>query len=332
MKYTATNTTKVNTESKSQFYMKTQKIAKLNFWQKILFNIFLVVLFSGLIYVLVYPVLYVISTSFKSIGDMLDPTTVWLAKEPTASTYKQAYTAIHYMDGFKNSFFISIGASLLQLASCSIIGYGFARFKFKEKGLIFGLIILTLIVPPQTIMIPQFIMYKEFDVFGIFHMLGGNGLNFLDSYVPFMLPAIFGFGLKSGLFIYIFRQFFRGMPQELEEAAYIDGCGPFRTYLKVMFPNAVPAITTVMLFSFVWHWNDVFEPTMFITNPTKYPLSLRLIGIAGYISKGVKVTDLTEVIPIKYAGIALALLPMFILYLFGQKYFVESVERSGIVG
>jgi multiple sugar transport system permease protein len=120
------------------------------------------------------------------------------------------------------------------------------------------------------------------------------------------------------------------MPVELEEAGYIDGCGTVRTYLSIMVPNAVPSFTTVGLLSFVWHWNEVFSQAQYMNNnPT---LSMRLVGIVGYITKSAQVTDLSYVVPTKYAGVALVILPLIAIYLAGQKFFVEGVERSGIVG
>jgi carbohydrate ABC transporter membrane protein 2, CUT1 family (TC 3.A.1.1.-) len=175
-------------------------------------------------------------------------------------------------------------------------------------------------------------MYKNFDLFGLLKLLRLKQLNLLDTYIPFVLPALFGGGLRSGLFIYLFRQFYRGMPKELEDAAYVDGCTPVGAYIKIMFPNAVPAIVTVALFSFVWHWNDTFGPTMFLTNMKKYPLSLKMVNIVGMITQSSQISDLTYLIPTKYAGIAMAIFPLMILYIVGQKFFVENMDRSGIVG
>jgi multiple sugar transport system permease protein len=317
---------------KKSLSLKLHKYTKLHHWKKLVFALFRTLLFGGLIYVLVYPVLFILSTSFKSAADIVDTTTIWLPKSPTFETYKVAFKAMNFMQGFKNSMIIAGVSTFGHIMSCSLIAYGMARFKFREKNLLFGLVILTLIIPPQTIIIPQFIHFRNFDILGIKHLLTGSGWNLLDTYSPFVVPTLFGFGLKSGLFIYIFRQFFRGMPSELEDAAYIDGCGPFKTYWRIMMPNSRPAILTVFLFSFVWHWNDVFEPSMYLHSYEMYTLSQKLLGIVGYIVKGSQVTNQTFLIPTKYAGVMLAIIPMLILYVVGQRYFVQGVERSGIVG
>lgn len=319
-------------EKKPYILKMIRKLGTNSYRKHLIFSLMRTVLFLGLIFILLYPVLFILTTSIKSVDDMFDPTTIWVPKVPTIQTYKDAFGAMKYWEGLKNSVLISGVPMLLQLISCSIIGYGFARLKFKESKIIFAFVLLTMIIPQQITITPQIIQYKNFDIFGLFKLIGGKPLNLLDSYVPFILPAILGGGIKSGLFIYLFRQFYRGMPKELEEAAYVDGCTPWKAYLRIMFPNAVPVIVTVCLFSFVWHWNDVFGPTMFLTDATKYPLSLRMVNIVGIITQNSQIADLTYVIPTKYAGIALTILPLLIIYSFGQKHFVENLDRSGIVG
>lgn len=310
-------------------FNKTSVKARLH---KSVYKLMRTVLFIGLTFILLYPVIYIFTTSIKSEADMFDPTTIWVPKEPTIQTYKDAYKAMGYWEGFKNSLLIAGLPMLLQLISCSFIGYGFARLKFKESKIIFAVVLLTMIIPQQVIVTPQIVMFKNFDLFGLLKLFGVKQLNLLDSYAPFILPALLGSGLRSGLFIYLFRQFYRGMPKELEDAAYVDGCTPVGAYLKIMFPNAVPVIVTVALFSFVWHWNDTFGPTMFLTNMKKYPLSLKMVNIVGMITQSSQIADLTYLIPTKYAGIALAIFPLIILYALGQKFFVENLDRSGIVG
>jgi multiple sugar transport system permease protein len=298
--------------------------------RKSAFGLFFAMLFSGIGYILVYPLIYIGATSIKSVSDMLDTTTIWVAKTPTLTNYSDAWGYIEYPGALVNTLSIALTVTLLNLFICSAVGYGFARFKFRERGIIFALVVFTIIVPPQVISLPQYIYFLRFDVLGIFQALMGTTINFNNTITPFVLPAAFGQGLKTGLFIYIFRQFYRGMPVELEEAGYIDGCGTVRTYLRIMAPNAVPAFITVGLLSFVWHWSEVFNQSQFMNgNPT---LSLKLVGIRGLITRSAQVTDISYVIPTQYAGVALVILPLIAVYLAGQKFFVQSVERSGIVG
>lgn len=289
-----------------------------SYWRRKLTSLLMWVMLIGLMYVMIYPLLFIVSTSLKTYDDMINPTTVWIARRPAFSNYVEAFNALEYLKVFKNTLTIALSASLLQVISCALAGYGFARFQFREKGILFGLMVFLLIVPQQVISLPQFIMYKN--------------AGMLNTYLPMILPAAFGQGLKSGFFIYIYRQFFRGIPKELEDAAYIDGCGFFRTFVNIMLPNAIPAVTTVFLFSFVWHFNDIFMTTMFTTDPNLQTLPMRLVNIMSYLFEPGVMRDLVRYVPIKYAGVFLTILPMLITYLVGQRYFVESVERSGIVG
>ncbi|MCL2627331.1 MAG: carbohydrate ABC transporter permease [Oscillospiraceae bacterium] len=298
--------------------------------RKIIYWLFFTMLFCGIGYILVYPLIYIFTTSVKSVGDMLDTTTVWVAKNPTFSNYTDVWNFIDYPASLLNTMTIAATVTILNMFVCSAIGYAFARFRFRERGILFALVIFTIIIPPQLINLPQYLFFLNFDILGIIKAVLGGTLNFNNSIAPIVLPAIFGQGLKTGLFIYIFRQFYRGMPIELEEAGYLDGCGAIRTYLRIMAPNATPAFITVGLLSFVWHWNEVFNQSQFLNeSPT---LSMRLVGIVGFITKSSQVTDLSYVTPTKYAGVALVILPLIIVYLIGQRFFVQSVERSGIVG
>ncbi|MDR2546992.1 MAG: carbohydrate ABC transporter permease [Lachnospiraceae bacterium] len=307
-----------------------QKTTVLRKSKKFFYRVFFAILFCGLGYILVYPLIYIFTTAIKSPSDMLDTTTIWVAKNPAFGNFAAVWNYIEYPAALLNTLMIAGIVTILNLFVCSIVGYGFARFKFKERGILFALVIFTIIVPPQVISLPQYLFFLNFDIFGIFSAILGGTLNFNNSIAPFVLPAAFGQGLKTGLFIYIFRQFYRGMPMELEEAGYIDGCGIVRTYLQIMLPNAVPAFITVGLLSFVWHWSEVFSQAQYMNeNPT---LSLRLIGVTGLITRSAAMTDLSYVTPLKYAGVALVILPLIVIYLIGQRFFVQSVERSGIVG
>ena len=288
------------------------------FWRHNTGMLLLWVVMIGIMYVMIYPLLQVLTTSVKTYGDMLNPTSVWLTRTFAWENYVRAYNAMGFASALGNTMLITCTAPILQLMSSSLTGYGFARFKFRERGLLFGILLFSLVVPQQVTSLPLFLMYRQWGV--------------LNTYLPIIIPSAFGQGLKSALFVYIFRQFFRGLPKELEDAAYIDGCGFFKTFLRIMLPNAIPAALTVFLFSFVWHYNDIYLTQMFTTRPDLATLSMRLVNIMGYLLEPGVARDPVQYIPIKYAGVFMVILPMILVYLFGQKYFVEGVERSGIVG
>ncbi|GAH84283.1 unnamed protein product, partial [marine sediment metagenome] len=154
-------------------------------------------------------------------------------------------------------------------------------------------------------------------------------------YYPFIVPSLFGQGLRGALFIYIFRQFFRGFPQELEDAARIDGAGGFRIYLQVFLPLAKPAILVVFLFSFVWHWNDYYEPSVYLMDPSKYTLPVGLINLWNSLAMIMGGFGATAISiwneGVEMAGCFLVIVLPLILYAFAQKYFVSSIERTGLV-
>ncbi len=258
---------------------------------------------------------------------MLDPTVLWLPKHFTLDNFKFAANTLHYADTFLNSLLISVMTTVLQVISCSLAAFGFARLKFKGSGILFALAVFTIVVPSQTLMIPTYLNYRFFDLGGIISLFGGgNGINLLDSYWPFILQSAMGMGIKSGLFIFIFRQFFRGIPKELEEASYMDGCGILQTFYRVMLPNAIPAIVTVSLFSFVWMWNDNYYVSLLLTRIKVLSTMLPTMWTATQFEDGL------YAYMIKNTGELLFIAPIIVLYVILQRYFVESVERTGIVG
>ena len=214
------------------------------------------VLIAGISFIILYPLFVKLSLSFMAERDLYDTTVRYVPRNFTFENYIMVWKFLDYPKAFTNSFMLSMMVSSLQLISCTIVAYGFARFKFPLKNMWFGLVILTLVIPPQTIMIPLFLHFRYFDILDLFEKIIGQPFNMLDSYWPFVLMSITGVGLKNGLYIYIIRQFFRGMPKELEEAAYVDGSSIFKTFTVIMLPSAVPIMITAFLFSFVWQWND----------------------------------------------------------------------------
>jgi len=236
-----------------------------------------------------------------------------------------------------NTTLLCLLTTVLTLISCGLAGYGFARLKFKGSNLLFAGVILTILVPPTTIFIPVYLNLKDFTLMGLIPLIAGKSVNLMDSFWPFVLTSITGNSFKGGLFIFIFRQFFRGIPRELEEAAYVDGASVTKTFTSIMLPNAIPAIITVALFSFVWQWNDSFYTTMYLPSAKvmatqlaslPYNLSIKLTSMLGGSAKA----DPFYLSMVQDTGILLAMLPLIILYIFTQRYFVESIERTGIVG
>ena len=239
---------------------------------KTVWSIVRAVLLIGLSFIILYPLIYMVSIAFRPLDELFDPSVVWIPKHLTLKNIKFAMEKMNMLKpvGTENSLFnsvvVNLLSALLQVASTAFVGYGFARFEFKLRGFLFGVVIFTMVVPVNSIIIPLFLNYRN--------------LHLLDSYFAFYIPAILGQGIRSGLFIFIFRQFFKGMPKEFEDAASVDGCGGLRTFLQIFVPNAGPAFLTSFLFSIVWYWNDYYYSSMFF--PTKQTVSLALAGLRRY--------------------------------------------------
>jgi len=273
-----------------------------------------------------------LSTAFRPNEQMNDPSVVWLPKSFTMQNIYDVWKVMNFGDTAINTVILNLIASVLQVVTCSITGYGFARFKFKGKGLLFAIVILMIIVPPQITTIPLYMQYAYFDLFGIIPLFnGGNSISLINSPLTMYLPALFANGIRAGLFIFIFRQFFRGLPKELEDAAYLDGCSPLYTYVKIMIPNAKQSFLTVFLFSIVWYWNDYYVSSSFFTRNDTVALMLKNLNtnLTQQLFDGQSVS-VRQIIVWLEAGCLLSITPILIMYVFLQRYFIEGIERSGL--
>lgn len=301
----------------------------------LIFAIFRFFFILGMSYLFLFPLFYMIITAFKSPESVYDPSVIWLPKSFSLQSITEMVDVLKYWDSMKLTFFISVLSTLGTMLSCSIVAYGLARFDFKMKYLIFGFVVLTIIVPPSTTMLSSYLDFQRFNFGGLLAFTGME-LNLLNTPWVFVLPSVFASGLRAGLFIFIFRQFFLGMPKDLEEAAFIDGCGTFMTFVRIIVPLAIPAFITVMLFSFIWHWNDYYSSLMYFTDEVR-PITPMLSGLQQMLrdmaTKGGNPNmSAYQLRTYMAAGSFLTVLPPLIIYLFAQRYFTESVERTGIVG
>jgi multiple sugar transport system permease protein len=296
--------------------------------------IFRAAIVIGLCFIILYPLIFMVSTAFRSRADMSDPTVLWIPRHFTLDNIRDSANVMDYWTTFKNTLILNIGCSIIQVFACAMTGYGFARFNFKGKSILFFIVLLQILIPPQIINIPQFKFFRYFDPFGLASAIGGAPINFIDNPITMYLPAILGNGIRAGLFIFLFRQSFRGLPKELEDAAYLDGCSPFKTFLTVMAPNTSSTFLTVFLFSIVWYWNDYYVSTTFFTNFGIMALKLKnLDATVGRILFGNSVTiPPRDLIIWLEAGCLIGILPILILYIGLQKFFTEGISRSGLTG
>ena len=235
-----------------------QKVFSLNFLGKVIWAILRYVLLVGISYIILYPFITKIAASFMSTTDFTDQTVKLISKNPTLDQWVFIIKENKYWQALFNTARISILCGLFQTLICAIIGYGFAKFKFKGRNILFIAVIITLLIPHDTLLLSMFMKFRYFDVLGIIKLFTGGTISLLNTEIPLYILSLTGLAFKNGLYIFIFRQFYKGVPDELEEAAYIDGTGVFETFFRIIMPLSVPMMTTVFMFSFSWQWTDTF--------------------------------------------------------------------------
>ncbi|MHB1483742.1 MAG: carbohydrate ABC transporter permease [Saccharofermentanales bacterium] len=295
---------------------------------RFIFNVFRFVFLMGLAFMILYPVFIKFSQSILSIADKSDPTVIFYPKNPTFNNYKIIWNAINYPATLLFTTGFILGQSIIQALSCALAAYGLARYNVRGKNIIFMCIMLTLIIPPQVILTPLFLRFKYFGLLNIFKFSGNlSGIDLTNTILPFLFLSITSVAFKNGLYIFLLRQYFKGLPETLEEAAYIDGCGHFRTFFKIMLPGAVPMLITILLFAFVWQWNDQYYATL----APNLPLLINKIFNMTSLSADQMGDAILQAL-LENAKLMLIIFPLIILYIGAQNFFTESIERSGITG
>ena len=379
MNNTLDNQPKVKRESKNKIRVEFErtplkerlkaKFLSMFFLKKVVWYLFRLVLLVGISYIVLFPFISKVMGSFMAPEDFIDATVILIPKNWTVDMYKFIFLELDYTSAFLNTLMLAGSTAVLQTFTCAFIAYGLAKFKFKGNKYVFMAVILTMVIPHPTLQNSLFAYFGKFDVFGIFQLLGGGGLdiagftftnefleginiaphevdkygrviydtiwtntgiNLNNSYWPLVIMSVTGLGFKNGLYIFLFRQFFKGVPDELEESAYMDGSGTLRTFITVIIPLSVTMLITVFLFAFSWQWTDNFYTDLFFTN-TKIVLLNKIVANAPPKSL---VTDY-EGQSLYYSAIKntcgiMIILPLVVMYSFFQKYLVQGIERSGL--
>jgi multiple sugar transport system permease protein len=286
-------------------------------------------LLVGIGFIILYPLLRQLSAAVMHPDDMYDLTVNWIPRHLTKLNFEVAWKMLDYPRALLNTIGVTVLLSALELAATMIIGYGFARWRYPGSNLVFALVILSIVIPPQMVMVPLFLNFRYFDFLGL---IPQPGINLVGSFWPLVLMAVTGTAKRSGLFIFITRNYFRGMSISLEEAAYVDGAGHLKTFFRIMLPNAKPIAMIVFLFSFVWNWNDLFYTNLFLPGRKLLQLGLAAINAQYNYPWANKAVEGTYIQLVNNAGMLLYVLPVLILYAFLQRYFIESIEKTGLVG
>ena len=351
------------------------------FLGKIIYWIFRLILMIGISYIVLFPFITKIAGSFMSPEDFVDVTVQLIPKNFTLDIYRAILTELDYWSAFATTFTLSLSTALVQTFICCLIGYGFAKFKFKGRNLLFMLVMLTMIVPHQTLQLSMFLEFRFFDIFGIVKLLKGggieafghnitelgegvaeffskldilpdeikwgeyttargmtkykvqmdvtqSGINLHNTYFPMLLLSLGGLAFKNGLYIFLLRQFFRGVPDELEESAYMDGSGTFRTFIQIILPLSIPMMVTVFLFAFCWQWTDDFYTNLFFSS-TEVNMLTKIVEVPPSLNIEYAGKELYNTAVRNTCGLMI-IAPLVILYVFCQNFLVQGIEHSGI--
>ena len=357
------NTPKITKESKNKIRVEFErtplkerlkaKFLNLYFFQKVAWMIFRLVLLVGISYVVLFPFISKIAGSFMEPEDFVDVTVRLIPKHFTLDIYKAVLFELDYWEAFTNTFIISFLGALFQTFICCLIGYGLAKFRFKGNSLVMMLVILTMIVPHQTLQLSMFMGFRYFDVLGILSFLSGgasigfmpesfnellagiqiidlpdHGLALTNTYAPLIILSLTGLAFKNGLYIFMLRQFFTGVPDALEESAYIDGSGVFHTFFTIILPLSIPMMVTVFLFAFCWQWTDDFYTELFFTT-SKITLMPDIVEIPTSLKTDYAGQNMYYTAIRNTCGLCI-IMPLVVLYCFGQNFLVQGIERSGL--
>lgn len=278
-------------------------------------------------FIFLYPIFKMVSMSFMSLSDLVSSSVSWIPTKLHTANYSAAFKALDFKKSLINSIILSGVPTIIQVCMAAYVGYGFARFNFTGKKLMMGLLLFSFILPPQVITTPTYVQYSQ---------LGLTG-----TIWAFVIPAILGQGIKAPIFILITMTFYKQVPQSLIEAAHIDGAGYIKSFFKIAIPSATGALVVVLLFSFVWYWNETYLTSLYVTKGKNSPWRTLVMGLSNFdqyynesnpsvSSSGTTTANINEAY--RMAGTVLTILPLLILYAFMQKFFVESIDRAGITG
>ena len=276
----------------------------------------------GLSFLIIYPLIITLLISFMQSSDVYDTAVRFIPKNATLQNYKDVFIFLDYWKTLGISLLVNVLLCLIEMCSCLIVAYGFARFKFPFHNLLFGCVILTLLVPYTTYFAPLYFQLQDYGPFG---------WNLLSTPLPMFLLSATCVGLKDGLIIYIMTQSFKGYPKELEEAAAVDGAGPFKVFTRIMLPGATAVFFTCFMFSFVWKWTDPSYSEIFFPNTEFIWTKLSTIDQQFELASTMR-NDYYYRAILKNAAVVTYILPLMLLFMFTKRFLVESIETTGLVG
>lgn len=260
--------------------------------------------------IMIYPLIWMVMSSFKETNTIFSTAGSLIPEKFVLNNYItgwKGFAKVSFSTFFKNSIFISVVATVGTVISSAVVAYGFARFQFRGRNLLFAAMLLSMMLPAQVLMIPQYLWYQK--------------LGWVGSYLPLTVPYFFAI---QGFFVYLISNFISGIPTELDEAAKIDGCSYTGIFIRIMLPLIKPALVTACIFSFMWRWDDFLSALLYVSKSVRYPVSLALKLFCDPGS--------TSDYGAMFAMATLSILPSILIFLFFQKYLVEGISTSGLKG
>lgn len=304
---------------KKQFKIKARRfLLGMNFVDGFIYKFVIYTLLISFSYIYLYPVLFMTVNSFMTVDDLINPGIKWVPTILEYSNYTRAIDVLGLPGSIYQTTSYVLKVSLSVTISSAIIGYGFAKFEFPLKKTMFVLMLATFILPSQVTMVANMLIFRN--------------LGLMSTQNAMIYPAILGQGVNAAIYILIFYQFFKTIPNVLMESAEVDGASHLKIFLRIAIPLAIPSFIIVFLFSFVWYWNETFITALYVGGQVTLPLKLNAFRDT-YITlfpPGSPGSELNEAIML--AGNMLTILPLLVLYFIAQRYFVESIDRTGITG
>ncbi|WP_195542637.1 carbohydrate ABC transporter permease [Massiliimalia timonensis] len=273
--------------------------------------ILILLILLGIVFAL--PFLFLISSAFKTPEQVVKYPPEWIPSPFTLRAFKEGFEAFPFLLYFRNSSVVTLLSVIGNLISTTVVAYAFARLRARMKNVIFSIVLSTIMIPWLVTFVPLYVIYSK--------------INFLDTYFPLVLPYFLSCHVFS---VFLMRQFFMGIPRELDEAAQIDGCGVIGTLVRIIVPNAKPSILICAIFVFVASWNDFFAPLIYLNDSNKHTLSVGLSLWSNSASSNLS-SRILDISPLMAMSL-ISIVPVMVLYMFAQRYFVEGVVTTGIKG
>lgn len=311
----------------NRFFYEKQRAKVLKTVKSIGSKFLIFVLLIGLSYVILYPFIFKLLAAFMSKEDLYNSLVEIVPMHWSFENIKYVLKKTDFLVSLRNSGIYALLDATLATASAAVVGYGIAKFKFKGVNILTVIVIIVMLMPIQTLSIPLYLNFRYFNPFGVFSLFGSKGINLVGSIWPMIIMAATSLGFRSGVFIILMRQYYIGVPNELLEAAWVDGAGPYKTFFSIVVPMAKSMFIVIFALSFAWQWTDTFYSNLLYGDVKLLP---SLVGML----RNIKLENANYYLDYVRTNTAelMAIAPLLLLYAFMQKKIIQGIERSGLVG